>query len=400
MRRMFGVPEAKAGDWVLLLVRIPGQKPTPAGILLVDSIEDQLYVRLLDDLELADSDVQEVWYELATGLQQMAQEMGGKGVLAWLEENASNTFAISERHPIMMQSAEAALDRLFQSRISTKLPRKNEVRTISPPLPNFSDRDLVNVRSKLPHSPQNALQVIAALRNPNVNFSRVEELTHQDPTLATHLIKLANSPLFYAGGEIRTVSRAILHVGLDRAVRHLSAVVLKKLFSPPELHKVWNHSVLAAQINRQLSGICRYPEPDELLLLGLIHDVGQIVLFSLGESFSQAYRQLRRQGHYPVEIERKLLGKSHAEIGADLLMSWSFPEDMIEAVRHHHSPSYSVLPFTSFLYVTESWLETDEDIFNPEEHQSAIQRLHLSNKDLLRLSPKLDPELAMLRFAA
>ena len=397
---MFGVQKSKTGDWVLFLAQVPGQGPKPAGILLVDSVEDKLYVRLRDDLESSDSDMLEVWYELAADLQQMAQSMGGTGVLHWFEENASNTFTISSRHQIVMQSAESTLDRLFQNHVAAKLPKRAEVVAISSRLPRFSDHDLIAARSKLPNSPRNTLQLVATLRNPNVSFSRVEELLNQNPALAAHLLRLANSPLFYAGGEIRTVTRAILHVGLDRASRHLSALVLKKLFSSPGLQRVWNHSVTAAQINNQLSKLCHYPEPDELLLLGLVHDIGQIVLDSLGETFYKAYHQLRKEGHYPVEIERKLFGKSHAEIGADLLAFWSFPKDMTEAVRYHHAPSQSKLPLTSFVYVAESWLESEEDIFNPAEHQAALRLLHLGKKDLSGLTKQLDPELALLRFAA
>jgi putative nucleotidyltransferase with HDIG domain len=397
---MLGVQKAKTGDWVLFLARVPGQEPQPAGILLVDSVEDQLHVRLQDDFESSDSGMLEVWRELAADLQQMAQIMGGTGVLNWFEENASHTFTISSRHQIIMQSTESTLDHLFQSHVAAKLPKSSKVVAVSPPVPKFTDNDLAAARHKLPNSPRNALQVIATLRNPNVNFSRVEECISQDPTLAAHLIKLANSPLFYAGGEIRTVTRAILHVGLDRAVRHLSALVLRKLFASPGLQKVWNHSVTAAQINSQLSKLCNYSDPDELLLLGLVHDIGQIVSYSLGETFHRAYHQLLKQGHYPVEIERKLFGKSHAEIGADLLAFWSFPKDMTEAVRYHHGPSPSNLRLTSFLYVTESWLESDEDIFNPAEHQSALQLLNLSNSDLSGLTKQLDPEMAMLQFAA
>jgi hypothetical protein len=73
---------------------------------------------------------------------------------------------------------------------------------------------------------------------------------------------------------------------------------------------------------------------------------------------------------------------------------------MVEAVRYHHAPSASRLPLTSFLYVTESWMESNEDVFDPAEHQAALQRLKISNQDLSGLSKTLDPEWALLRFAA
>ena len=394
------IPGFKTGDWVVFLARIPGDEPKPVGILLVDSVDDRLYLQFRDSLGTSDSDVLMVWQELADDLQQMAQELGGERVLDWFDENASHIFSISSRRQIMMRSAESTLQRLFENYVAMKWPKRAEATAVSPPLPSFSEKELVAACHKLPGSPIHALRAVAALSNSNVNFSRVEEFIQQNPTFAAHLLKLANSPFFYAGGEIRTVTQAILHVGLDRAVRYLSALVLRKLFSSPRLQKVWNHSIAAAQVNGQLSSLCRYPEPDELLLLGLVHDIGQIVLDALGEKFDQAYRQLCHEGHYDVEIERKLLGRSHAEIGADLLASWSFPEDMVEAVRYHHAPSQSKRRFTSFLYATESWLESNEDIFNPAEHRSALQLLNLTNQDLSGLTKKLDPELALLRFAA
>ena len=36
--------------------------------------------------------------------------------------------------------------------------------------------------------------------------------------------------------------------------------------------------------------------------------------------------------------EQRVLGASHAEIGAYLLGIWGFPSSIVEAVAHHHSP--------------------------------------------------------------
>ena len=36
--------------------------------------------------------------------------------------------------------------------------------------------------------------------------------------------------------------------------------------------------------------------------------------------------------------EKQVLGADHAEIGAHILSRWSFPEDLVHAVRWHHAP--------------------------------------------------------------
>lgn len=39
------------------------------------------------------------------------------------------------------------------------------------------------------------------------------------------------------------------------------------------------------------------------------------------------------------EVEAELLGFDHAELGAHIAASWSFPPELEEAIRFHHSPS-------------------------------------------------------------
>ena len=274
----------KAGDWAPLLARLPGDEPKPVGVLLVDTADDRLYVRLLDSLGVVDDDVLLVWEEMAAELQQMAQEMGGRRVLDWLDENASHVFSIGSLRHLVMSSPEAAVNRLFLTQVVPKTPPQAAVKpavAVLPSLPSFSRQDLLAARHRLPGSPANTLRALAALGSSHVSFSRLEQWMEQDPTLTAHLLKLANSVMFYAGGEIRTVTQAILHIGVDRAVRHLSALELKRFFRSPQLQKVWNHSIIAGHVSRQLARLCRYPEPEELLLLGLVHDIGQILLESL-----------------------------------------------------------------------------------------------------------------------
>ena len=33
-----------------------------------------------------------------------------------------------------------------------------------------------------------------------------------------------------------------------------------------------------------------------------------------------------------------MLGTDHSEVGANLALNWSFPESLVETIRHHHNP--------------------------------------------------------------
>ena len=290
-------------------------------------------------------------------------------------------FVLCMKHALEISHASS-------SKVNGKVPQR------------FSSADLIAVRSKLPVSPTTGLQAFKALQNDTADLRDIEAIVNRDPVLAAHLIKVANSALFSYGQEIRSVSLAIARIGFDRTKLHVWGLSVKRFFSSPHLNRIWDHSIQTAQIVRQLCEISRVMRPDEGGLIALVHDIGQVVLAALGKPFEAAAEELRRRGAYPLQIERQLCGTTHAEIGADLLESWHFPRDMVEAVRFHHAPSGSGRALASLLYVAESWLENAEDVYDQSEHLYALKRLKLNKTDLEHLANPVSPDLELLRFAA
>lgn len=266
--------------------------------------------------------------------------------------------------------------------------------------PRFTEHELVAAREKLPVSRHVAARCLSVLQNDNASLSEIEAVVSDDPVIAAHLMRVANSALLASRRQIRTLGSAILHLGFGRTKVHIWALSSKSLFTSPYLREVWNHSVLTAKVARNLAIASGLVDREEACLAGLVHDIGQLVLTGLGGSYEKTFAQLRAQGRYPVEIERRLCGASHAGIGADLLESWCFPSDVVEAVRHHHTPACSQVPLTSLLHVAESWVEAPEDIFNPAEHAAAMYRLQLKERDLSRIAHQCAPDLDLLRIAA
>ncbi len=75
------------------------------------------------------------------------------------------------------------------------------------------------------------------------------------------------------------------------------------------------------------------------MLAGLLHDIGYWVLANeckdaLADSLALALAE-----RIPLhEAETRVIGASHAQIGAYLLGIWGLPYPVIEAVAYHHSP--------------------------------------------------------------
>jgi HD-like signal output (HDOD) protein len=72
---------------------------------------------------------------------------------------------------------------------------------------------------------------------------------------------------------------------------------------------------------------------------GIVHDVGQIVLaMGYPDRFADVLSAVRSTGRPVQELEREMLGVSHAEAGAYLLGVWGLPFSIIEAVAYQHTP--------------------------------------------------------------
>jgi putative nucleotidyltransferase with HDIG domain len=395
---MLGARTAKRGEWTLLLLQLPGEQPIPGGVLVLDPTDDRLYVRLRTDLADIDPDVALVWDELEADLIQKAAEMGGLNVMRWLEEEASNTILTGDRQEIQMARPEHALDELFSLHIQSFLRLPHSKADFGSQRA-FSAADIAAACEKLPISKLAGIRALKACEEPTWSFEKIAEVVARDPGLSAHLIKVGNLASVSRGPEVRSVSQALTRIGLDQAKLHIWAISMKNLYSLPHLQTIWNHSLRTVDVVDELCQHAGYADTADARLLALLHDIGHLVLSALGPSYMASRAKLLAEGLYPVEIEHRLCGLTHAAIGADLLSSWQFPKDMVEAVRYHHNPSDSGSALTSLVYCGECWTDNGEDIYNPIEHDAAIDVLGLKGINL-HLGTQHRPDLNLLRFAA
>ena len=70
----------------------------------------------------------------------------------------------------------------------------------------------------------------------------------------------------------------------------------------------------------------------------LLHDVGKLALGCFVKDDLEKIEDTASE-EIPFEVaEQFVLGTNHAELGAIILNSWSFPADIVSAVQWHHAP--------------------------------------------------------------
>jgi HD-like signal output (HDOD) protein len=209
----------------------------------------------------------------------------------------------------------------------------------------MTPRELVDGVSRLVSLPEVWLRVSQLLEDPRADAAALGEVVAHDPALTSRLLRLVNSAHYGLPSRVETVSRAVALVG-NEGLRHLvlssaAAGALQKL--KPEgldLDAFWHHSVHCALLVRALTARRQPRHRERGFVLGLLHDVGRLVLcHGAPEACRASAQPPPRTGAELLERERAALGFTHAEVGGELLRAWGLPESLWEPVRFHHDPA-------------------------------------------------------------
>jgi putative nucleotidyltransferase with HDIG domain len=244
-----------------------------------------------------------------------------------------------------------------------------------------------------------AREVLAVLAGKkDIDIVDLAGVASRDPVLAGNLIQAANSALYARLNPARTVLDAISFLGTDDARKILMALSLRPLFASARLTNLWKHSIRMAQFAEGLARSTGFMDPEEALLLGLVHDIGRIALQNHHREGLATYGRLADRGCPAIYVERLLFGRDHAGIGSAVLHSWQFPDDLVEAVRYHHQPADSESMYAAALFAAEFWVETNEDLC-PIRHLSvALSRVGWS-REMLAAGQAFQGPLASLLVA-
>lgn len=209
--------------------------------------------------------------------------------------------------------------------------------------PKQIDRIMAEVKL-FPSMPGVAAKLLTLSNNSGADASQVEEILRYDPGLTANILKLTNSAYFGLPSKVGSVRQAVVLLGWRR-LRQLvifscvNALMDKSVpgydLPPGEL---WRHSIAVSVAAEGLVKELNIMAHQEVFTAALLHDLGKLVLGSFVKEEIGEIERIASQGVPFEAAERMILGTDHAEIGAQLLKNWSFPSEIVSAVRWHHTP--------------------------------------------------------------
>lgn len=255
----------------------------------------------------------------------------------------------------------------------------------------------------LPPAPRVVPELLRLLNQPDVDSSKVVNMISYDPSLTANVLRISNSAYFAAALPTANVQEAVTRLGFQQVYKLVAIATGAQLLGPPqqgyglEPGDLWKHSVasaVAAQI------VARKVGDDENLAFtaALLHDIGKTVLCqSLNGDYVRLIRETESSGNSLLDIETKIFGINHAEVGGQLLQHWKFPSNIVAAVWFHHAPKAAAAHqrLASCLYLGNM---ISCFMGHGYGHAAFAQRARSEVMATLELTPKSIPEFMMETF--
>lgn len=185
-----------------------------------------------------------------------------------------------------------------------------------------------------------AVKLQQMLARRDFKMDDVIEMISEDQSLASQVLRVANSS-FYAGlSSIATIKDAIVRLGAQEVANMVMMASQFELyrseneFLNSSMQNLWIHSLACATGAKWLAKKTGYANlAAESFMAGLLHDIGQLALLKVLDDIQ---RNKETQAAFSDTLVNEILGIMHEDVGYKLLKSWSLPETYCSVAANHH----------------------------------------------------------------
>ncbi|HVZ94445.1 MAG TPA: HDOD domain-containing protein [Phycisphaerales bacterium] len=198
--------------------------------------------------------------------------------------------------------------------------------------------------------PEITLKIVELVEDQTSTAQDLHNVIANDPALCSRILKVVNSSFYGLPGQIGSINRAIVLLGLNAVKNIAISASLAKLYRGGELcpsfsaRDLWKHSIATAATSKLIGDELGLNVPDEAFLAGLIHDIGIMVELQFSrqkliEIFARVDPEGKREPKNDMrEAEQSILGANHQQFGKGLSDKWKFPRTFAAVTGGHHNP--------------------------------------------------------------
>ena len=207
-------------------------------------------------------------------------------------------------------------------------------------------KKIISTIRSFPSMPATGAKMLKMLEDPETSIDEIEDVLRHDPGLTGNVLKLANSAYFGIPSKVSSVRQAVLLLGLRKLIQLVVASCVSAVMDKPvpgynlPPGDLWRHSIAVSIAAEALVKDKKNIDAEDIFTPALLHDIGKLILGHFVKDELEDIEKIASKGVPYVVAENMVLGTDHAEVGAQVLTQWSFPRDVIEAVRWHHDPDF------------------------------------------------------------
>lgn len=204
--------------------------------------------------------------------------------------------------------------------------------------------------TRLPSIPKIIQELIQSFDNPDADMKQIAAKIALEPVLTAKLLRTANAAHYGLPRKVSSVQDAMIVMGFP-AVRTLvlASGLVTSLILPAALDKrqFWKDAFAVAELAKWLSKFGPRTDGNTLFTAGLIHSVGQLLMYSVYPELAAKVKHTIATGQSRLEAEQATFGYTYCVVGAELAKRWKFPQPICDGLLHQNAP----LVATPFSYI-------------------------------------------------
>jgi putative nucleotidyltransferase with HDIG domain len=262
-------------------------------------------------------------------------------------------------------------------------------------------RKKVSGLSNLPTLPGVAMHISRMVEDKNSSASDIGDIIAKDQVLSARILRLVNSPVYGFPGRISSVTHALVLLGFNVVKGLVLGTSVFESFAK-QAQGLWRHSLGCAVVSRRLSRELGVPDVEEIMVAGLLHDLGKAVLSHVVEKeFSEAVQIAKDKNCHIALAEREIFGVDHARVASWIADEWHLPPGLSDALTYHHRPDLAKhnQHMTSIVHLADILARGMEygwpgDATMPPLNHEAFQLLNISYEQIDRVIQQSEAEFA------
>ena len=214
----------------------------------------------------------------------------------------------------------------------------------------------------------NNITHMMALKNDQKSADELSEIILRDQSLSSKILRMVNSASYgQFGGEIKTISRAIVILGISQIQSmSISIMVFEKLTDGPMAELLKSNacqSFLSATFARHLTKKSKSINSEEAFLASMFHNIGkQITIYYLPDEYNEILNLVIEKGIDEDKACKRSLGMTFTAIGQYIADKWQLPENImagiqVKPVKPTRKPSNSKEYLTQLSSLTNEIIE-------------------------------------------